>query len=287
MKAFLECIPCILRQAIQILKSNVKSPRKREQIIKAMLRCLEKIDVFKLTPPEATKFAHDEMKKLVGKEDLYAKEKDESNKEALSLYPRLKRMVQKAKDPLNMALRLSIAGNIIDYGAHSEFCVHSAIESVIDRKFAIDNYQEFTRRLRKAKQILYVGDNAGEIVFDKLLVQELKKYAEVVFAVKSKPALNDVLMKDAKFVGMDKLCKVIKSGSDNAGTILSQTTKEFKKVYNAADFVIAKGQGNLETLIDNKKPIFYLLMMKCVFLGEIYGVKKGDIILSYGIKKKT
>lgn len=287
MKALLECIPCIIRQAIQILKSNVKDPKKRIEVIRAMLKRLEKLDLMKLTPPEATKFAHEEMKKLIDKEDLYEKEKIKGNKEALKLYPSLKSMVKNAKDPLNMALRLAIAGNIIDYGALSDFCIDSAIRSAVKNKFAVDNYTDFKRRLKKAEKILYVGDNTGEIVFDKLFIEVLQQYsdAEIVFVVKSKPALNDVMMKDAKFVGMDKVCRVIKSGSDNAGTILSQATREFKKEYREADFVIAKGQGNLETLIDPRKTIFYLLMMKCPYLGVHYGVAKGAIILIRGHKK--
>ena len=288
MKALLECIPCIIRQAIQILKSNVKDPKKRVKVIRALLRRLEKLDLMKLTPPEATKFAHAEMQKLIGIDDLYEKEKVKGNKEALKLYPSLKKRVSKANDPLNMALRLAIAGNIIDYGALSHFCIDSAIKSALKDKFAIDNYQEFKRRLKKADKILYVGDNTGEIVFDKLFIEVLQQYtdAEIVFAVKSKPALNDVMMKDAKFVGMDKVCRVIESGSDNAGTILPKTTKQFKKEYQAADFVISKGQGNLETLIDPRKTIFYLLMMKCPYLGVHYGVEKGAIILMLNHAKK-
>ncbi|MFA4857989.1 MAG: ARMT1-like domain-containing protein [Candidatus Margulisiibacteriota bacterium] len=286
MQALLECIPCITRQAIQILKSNVKDKKQQASVLKAVLRRLEALDIFSLTPPEATKFVHEEIKRRLGLSDLYLKEKDASNRAALRLYPRLKKLVRQSDDPLQTALRIAIAGNIIDHGALAHFCVETAIEEALIQKFAINHFPKLRGMLKKAKKILYVGDNAGEIVFDKLFIEELKKHApaEIVFAVKSQPALNDVLIADAKFVGMNKVCRVIESGSDNAGTLLAQATPAFKREYAAADLVIAKGQGNLETLVDPKKPIFYLLMMKCPFLGERYGVGAGEIVVMVGKK---
>jgi uncharacterized protein with ATP-grasp and redox domains len=253
------------------------------------LRRLEKLDVFSLTPPEATKFVHDEIKRKLGRQDLYLKEKQASNRAALRLYPRLKKLIRQSKDKLQTALRLALAGNIIDHGALSHFCVETALDEALVKRFAVNHFAALRCRLKRAKKILYVGDNAGEIVFDRLFIEELKKHtrAEIVFAVKSFPALNDVLMADAKFVGMDKVCRVIESGSDNAGTLLTQATPAFKREYAAADLVIAKGQGNLETLVDPKKPIFYLLMMKCPFLGALYNVGAGEIVVMHGRNPKS
>ncbi|NQT30334.1 MAG: DUF89 family protein [Candidatus Saganbacteria bacterium] len=147
------------------------------------------------------------------------------------------------------------------------------------KKFAVLDYKKFKQDLKKAKFLLYIGDNAGEIVFDKVLIEELIKYVNVTFAVKSKPVLNDVLMADAKMVGIDKIVPTIESGSDFAGTIPAKGTNQFKKLYRSADMVIAKGQGNFETMDSEKKNIYFLLKMKCPCLAMASGLRKGDIVL--------
>jgi len=241
---------------------------------------MAKIDIHKMTPPEATKYAHDEIQRITGIRDLYKEPKKQNNREALRLYPYLKRLVRKSRDPLLMAIRLAIAGNIIDYGAlgEGEFDIKHTVKDVLGKKFAVSDYRSFKRDLKKSKFLLYIGDNAGEIVFDKVLIEELIKHIEVVFVVKSKPVLNDVLMEDARMVGLDKVTKVIKSGSDFAGTIPSKGTKEFKNLYKKAEIIISKGQGNFETLDREKKNIYFLLKMKCPSLGRVSGFKQGDII---------
>ena len=279
MKAFLECISCIIRQTIEILRRIEKNEQKQRKILAAVVKKLSKMDLNRMTPPEATKFAHDEIQRITGIKDLYKEPKKQNNREALKLYPYLKRLVRKASDPLLMAMRLAIAGNIIDYGALAEFDIKHTVKDVLGKKFAVSDYKRFRQDLRKAKLLLYIGDNAGEIVFDKVLVEELVKRVEVVFAVKSKPVLNDVMMEDARMVGMDKVVKVVKSGSDFAGTIPSKCTKEFKRLYQRANMVISKGQGNFETLDQEKKKIYFLLKMKCPSLGRVTGFKVGDIIL--------
>jgi uncharacterized protein with ATP-grasp and redox domains len=279
MKAFLECIPCIIRQTIEILQRTVKSKKRRRQILSAVIKKLARTDIQDRTPPEATKFAHDVIQRMTGIRDLYKEPKRLNNLEALELYPYLKTLVKKASDPLLMAIRLAIAGNIIDYGALSEFNIKHAVRDVLKNKFALSDYKQFKNDLERAKLLLYIGDNAGEIVFDKLLVEELIKKVKVIFAVKSRPVLNDALRADARMVGMDKVVKVIESGSNHAGTTVSKGTKEFKQLFKEADMVIAKGQGNFETLDREKKKIYFLLKMKCPTLARASGFKKDDIIL--------
>lgn len=252
---------------------------KRRRVLSALMDELEGIDVSKFTPPEITSIAHNKLKGLLGVEDYYKSVKKKYNKFALKLYPRLKRLIKRSADPLKTAVRLSIAGNVIDYGASSSFDVEGAIEDVFTKDFAIDHFKRFKKILGKSKAILYVGDNAGEIVFDKLLVEELSKVAPVTFAVKSAPILNDALIEDAKAVSMFKVAGVIESGSTSAGTDYKKTTAEFKKIFKRAGLVLAKGQGNLETL-ENRREIFYLLMVKCPHLAIPLKLKKDDIILA-------
>ncbi len=278
MKAFLECISCIVRQTIEIVRRTEKNEQKQRRILMAVLKKLSKMDLIRFSPPEATKFAHDEIQRITGIKDLYKEPKRQNNREALRLYPYLKRLVKKARDPLSMAIRLAIAGNIIDYGALAQFDIKHTVKDVLGKNFAASDYQRFKRDLKKAGLLLYIGDNAGEIVFDKVLVEELIKQVKVIFVVKSKPVLNDVLMEDARMVGLDRVVRVIPSGSDHAGTTVADGSKEFKRLYKRADIVIAKGQGNFETLDKERKNIYFLLKMKCPYLGRISGFKEGDII---------
>ena len=279
MKAFPQCIPCVIRQAIQVMDLIKIGEAKRRRVLSALMDELEGIDVSKFTPPEITSIAHNKLKELLGVEDYYKSVKRKYNKFALKLYPRLKKLIQKSADPLKTAVRLSIAGNVIDYGASSSFDIEGAIKDVFTKDFAIDHFIRFKKILEKSKAILYVGDNAGEIVFDKLLVEELSKVAPVTFAVKSAPILNDALIEDAKAVSMFKVARVIESGSKNAGTDYKETTAEFKNIFKRAGLVLAKGQGNLETL-ENRREIFYLLMVKCPHLAIPLGLRKNDIILA-------
>jgi len=279
MKGFLECYSCIIRQTIEILNRTVKNRQKRHKILTAVIKRLIKVNIYQVTPPEATRIAHKIIHKMTGIKDLYQEPKRKNNLEALELYPYAKGLVKQAKDPLLMAIRLAIAGNIIDYGALGSFNIRSTIKEVLKKKFAVLDCNKFKQELARSKFLFYIGDNAGEIVFDKVLIEELVKYVRVVFAVKSKPVLNDVLKDDAKMVGLDRVVKVIASGSDHAGTTVKDGTKEFKMLFKKADMVIAKGQGNFETLDQEKKNIYFLLKMKCPCLAHASGLTEGDIIL--------
>lgn len=279
MKAYLECVSCVIRQTIEIVQRVVKSEKRRQQILRAVVKKLGSIDVHQMNPPEVTYLAHQIIHKMTGVKDLYKQLKVQNNREVLELYPYLKKLVKTAKDPLLMAIRLAIAGNIIDYGALAEFDIKKTVKEATKQKFAVSDYKKFKSDLKKAKSLLYIGDNAGEIVFDRVLVEELIKQVEVVFAVKSKPVLNDVLIADAKMVGMDKIVRVIESGSDYAGTSLKKGTKEFKQLFRRADIIIAKGQGNFETLDQAPGNIYFLLKMKCPCLAKDNDLRKGDLIL--------
>jgi len=279
MKSFKECKACIQRQAIQVTELAVKDKKTREKIFKEVEKALNSMDIESMSPPEATEIIHKIVKRISGIIDPYDRLKKESNELALNLYSKMKEMVTKAPDPLNMAVRLAIAGNIIDYGALASFDVESKIQEALKMDFAINHYDELVNSLGKAKRILYIGDNSGEIVFDKLLIEQLPKNIKVTYVVRSEPTLNDVLVEDARLVKMDEVADVIQSGSSCAGTILEKTTQEFKEALNSSDFVIAKGQGNYETIERFKKQVFILLTAKCPHIARKLEIKKGDIIV--------
>jgi len=229
--------------------------------------------------PDIHRTLNKKFSQIVGIEDLYAEEKIKSNEQALRLYSKFKTEVLESSNSFEMALKLSIAGNIMDYGPSADFNVQTTIQQVLDSDFAIDHSMELEKRIKRAKKILYLGDNAGEIVFDKLFI-ETSMSKDLTFAVRGGPTLNDVLLTDAHDIGLDLIADVISNGYDAPSTILSKCSEDFLKIYTEADLIISKGQGNLEGLIDENDPrIFFLLMVKCELIAEKMGVEKGDYVV--------
>jgi damage-control phosphatase, subfamily I len=232
-----------------------------------------------ITTAEIQRELQHKLRELTGVIDPYYKEKQSSNRIALKLYSEWKPKVHASSDPFTLALRLAIAGNIMDYGANPVFDVHKTIKKVLSTDFAIDHSIMLKQRIKEANRVLYLGDNAGEIVFDRLFIETIM-HPDLVFAVKDSPVLNDVTIQDAKDVGMDEVADVISNGYDASSTLLEKCSKEFLDVYRSADLIISKGQGNLEGLIDEKDPrIFFLFMVKCDVIAERVGVKKGSFVV--------
>ena len=231
------------------------------------------------TTPEIQRELSVKFSSITGIYDPFAEEKANSNRLAMELYKEWKPKVLKFKNPLELALRLSIAGNIMDYGAINNFDIHQTIEHVLNADFAIDHTSLFKQRIHKAKSILYLADNAGEIVFDKLFLETIG-HPDVTLAVRGGNTLNDATVQDAQEIGIDSVAKLISNGFDAPSTILEQCSTEFLAVYHSADLIISKGQGNFEGLIHEKDPrIFFLLMVKCDVVAELLAVTKGSFIV--------
>jgi len=222
-------------------------------------------------------------KKLVelsGVEDLYRKEKCQSNNLALSLVQYWRDAVASSRDPFSMAARLAIAGNIMDYGTNDTFDLRKTIERVFQAELAIDHTEKLRAAVARAKRILYLGDNAGEIVFDKLFIETIG-LSNVTFVTRGGATINDATLKDANDVRMQEVATVISNGLAAPSTLLSHSSEDFLEIYRNADLIISKGQGNLEGLIDENDPrIFFILMAKCDVIAERLNVKKGDFVIS-------
>ena len=289
MKTYLECIPCFFKQALESAKMAGADKKTQKRILSELAEVLSQFPLAS-SPPEMGKVIYGLVKKVTKKDDPYLEIKEKSNKLALGFYDKLKKKVSHSYDRLLMAVELAIAGNIIDYGVKNTLDVDMELKRILDEeKKAIKevsktkfNYKDFKRALADAKKILYLADNAGETVFDRILIEEIKnidKDKEITYAVKEEPVINDALIKDALSCGIDKAAKVISSGSDAPGTILSLCKKPFLNIYNKADMVISKGQGNFEALSLAKRRIFFLFMAKCSVVAEDVGCKIGDVIL--------
>ncbi|MGB3861235.1 MAG: ARMT1-like domain-containing protein [Candidatus Aminicenantaceae bacterium] len=230
-----------------------------------------------ITPPEIGREVYRIVSRLTGVKDPYREIKEKCTQQALALYPGLKERVQSADDRLRKAIRIAIAGNVIDFGSNMPFDMEKDLESILNQRFAIDHYNAFTAALSRAKDVLYIADNAGETVFDRVLIEELGK--PVTYVVREHPIINDAVREDAIAAGIDKVADIISSGADAPGNILHLCSDEFFKVYESSDFIISKGQGNYEGLSGENRPIFFLLKAKCHVIAKHIGVEQGSIIL--------
>ena len=230
-----------------------------------------------VSAPEIGKMVYRIISDVTGNQDPYKSIKKQHIAETKSIYPELEQIVANSKDKLLTAIRIAIAGNVIDLGVTRSFNIVEDVKSILKQDFAIFDYDAFKIQLEKTKNILYIGDNVGESVFDKILIKELKK--PVKYAVRSIPIINDVTMDDAIASGLNEVAELIDSGVESPGLILNQSTPAFRKLFNASELIISKGQGNYEGLSDCNKQVFFLLKAKCAIISNHLGVKEGSIIL--------
>jgi hypothetical protein len=278
MKTYFECIPCFVRQALDAVRLATDDEDVHEDVLRSILRAASEMDL-RESPPVMGQHIHRMIRDLTGEKDPYRRIKDRFNEFALRLYPELRKKVERSTEPIETAVRLAIAGNIIDSGVNSEIDetnVHEAIEHALTEPLRAD-LKEFTKALDRAGSILYLGDNAGEIVFDRLLIKQMP-LAKITFVVKAGPIINDACLADARKTGMTELVEVIDNGSDAPGTILNSCSERFRRRFEKADLIIAKGQGNYETLSDVDKDIFFVLKAKCPVIAKQIGCEVGSLV---------
>jgi uncharacterized protein with ATP-grasp and redox domains len=282
MRIYTGCIPCFARQAVEAAEMSTDDIALRQTIIRDALRSMAELP-FEKTPPHAGMIIHRIVKRYFGKIDPYKDLKDLYNRKALDLFPEMKGIVENADNRLETAARLAIAGNNIDFGYRSNndhVDLHGVIEEALNKPLVIDHSKLFSESLREARRILYVADNAGEVVFDRVLIEEIPDhYERVVFAVKGEPVINDATIEDARAAGLTDIVSVIDNGSDAPGTIIETCSQSFIEELNRADLIISKGQGNYETLSDEHRNVFFLLKAKCPVIAADLGVRVGDLVL--------
>jgi uncharacterized protein with ATP-grasp and redox domains len=278
MKVHLDCFPCFLKQSLIALRYGTKDKDLQEKILKDVLEDIQSADTSK-PPAYATTFIHKKIRDLLEK-DPFRDIKSEYNQIALKLYPSLTNKVKASSDPLWIASRLAIAGNVIDFGIFTSVDIEGTIERALNNPLTIDDYQPFKAGLADAEEAMYLLDNAGEIVFDRILIETMQSLGKrVVAVVKGAAVLNDCTIEDARETGLTEICEVIDNGSDAVGTILEWTSPSFQQRYREAPFIISKGQGNFETLYDPEKTIFYLFQSKCEVISKELGLSLGSMIL--------
>jgi uncharacterized protein with ATP-grasp and redox domains len=281
MRTYFECIPCLVRQTLDSVRLITDDEQIQEQVMREVLRLTCKMDL-RQSPPAMAQKIHRMIRKLTGVQDPYLQLKNRFNKMALEMYPELRERIAASTDPFETAVRLAVAGNIVDLGVKTGL-VESEIEKTITQSLIdpLDKeaLKEFRNATNRAKDILYLGDNAGEIVFDHLLIEQLPT-EKITFVVKASPVINDATIEDAQIVGLTDIVSVIDNGSDAPGTILENCSQNFQSRFNEADLVIAKGQGNYETLSDVNKDIFFILRAKCPVIAHHLDCEVGSMVLA-------
>ncbi|MEI6157328.1 MAG: ARMT1-like domain-containing protein, partial [Atribacterota bacterium] len=231
------------------------------------------------TPAYMTTLAHQVAKRVLENEDIFLAQKRYYNRMALDLYPRLKDIVEKSTNRLETALRIAIAGNIIDLGVYREVKVDEILSQIEHTPWGIYQFEEFKMDLEKANTLVYVGDNAGEVVFDRVLLEEIDHSRHILFIVKGGPISNDALLEDAREAGIDQVARIVTTGQAEIGISLEKTSSDVQSFWKRADLIISKGQGNYETLSDHPENIYFLLKAKCIPVARELGVPQGSLIL--------
>lgn len=276
MKTYLDCYPCFLRQALSAARRVGASEAVQQTILSKTMVVLQALPA-RSTPPEIAYKVHQIVRQETATVDPYKLAKDQATDEALALYPVLKKKVATAVDPLEIAVRIAIAGNIIDLGVSDNYDIKTTLNRVLTQPFAINDLPALRQALSECRSVLYLADNAGETVFDRVLIETLNK--PVTYVVKGGPIINDATREDAISAGIDQIAELIDNGSQAPGMLFEQCSAFFLQRFEQAELVIAKGQANYESLSEKPAPLFFLLQAKCNVIARDLGIAEMDIVI--------
>jgi uncharacterized protein with ATP-grasp and redox domains len=280
MRATPKCIPCYLKQALSAAREVTDEPGIQRRAVNEAAKILPELTMDK-SPAHNSTYVLWRAQEVLGCPDPFAAKKRHYNQLALDMYPQLKAVVEKSSNRLSTAIRVAAAGNVIDLGIldRAEVDLAGDLTGVVSEGFAVDQCGLLERKLARGARILYLADNAGETVFDKVLIEELaKRDVEITVAVKGQPILNDATMEDAVCAGLDEDAHLISNGSPMIGTELETCSPEFLRHFHSADIIVSKGQANFETLNETSADIFFILKAKCSEVGRELGVAQGDVV---------
>lgn len=283
MRLYLECIPCYLRQVLEAIDMFTDDRVLKEKILREVLETAAAFDADEIGLMTNAKI-HRILKKYAPAGDPYKNEKKRMNLVCMEMTDEITATIEGSKNSFETALRIALGGNIIDFGQGNDFTaqkIKSTIEHALTQKLSEVMISRLKENIAKAKKILYIGDNTGEIVFDRIFIEKFFPTDRTIFVVRGGPAMNDATIEDARMIGMTDIVRVITTGLDMQGAILSHCSEEFLKEYEDADLVISKGMGNYEALSSEDKNIFYLLKVKCPVIEDSFRgrYRLGDILV--------
>jgi len=278
------CVSCIINQSHKVANAIRADAMLHGRLVGAVEE-LSKDFSYSHTPVQIASYVYEKMAQIAEKSDLYDEVKALSTQKALSFAPELREKLRNAENPLLVATKIAVAGNVIDLAAAVEFDLKEELERIFLTNFAHDDFELFVKELQNAKHVVILGDNVGEHIFDYIFIQELKKlYPEIHYDyfVRGVPIINDVTMKEAREAGFDKLCGVVDSGVNTPGFDYARANQNAKDIFDAADLVISKGMGNYESLTPSHRgKICFLLKVKCSVVAKSLQKEIGDIICKF------
>jgi uncharacterized protein with ATP-grasp and redox domains len=282
MRVEADCIPCYLKQGISTLRIAGMEDKEISRTINSVIGIISQLSLQE-TPCYNSTVVLRKIYDMIGIFDPYKEAKIKWNDYALNQYKAFSRFVEESGDRLHKAFKIAVAGNIIDMGITPDFDVDLAISEITSKEFDHDDYNDLKLMLKDSKNVMVIGDNSGEIVFDMVLVEEFKRLgSNVVYSVKGGPILNDSTIEDAKQVGLTSICEVVDTGNDLLGVVFDKSSPKFIEAFEKADIIIAKGQANFESLDGCKRAgekTFFVLRAKCPLVAKCLGVNFGDIVL--------
>lgn len=280
-----DCVHCIVGQIDKAL--NLLNPsEEKTAFIKQEVLKKSKSFSFNHTPPYVARDVYEFLASELNMDDPLESIKQKSIEEAKKFIPFVKKQIQSSDDKLLAAIKTSVAGNVIDFGAKEQFDLKAEIQKIYETDFAIDDYEKFKQRLLSVDELLILGDNCGENVLDKVLIQSLNELypnLTIYYATRGKPIINDTTMREAKELEIDKICNLIDSGVDTPGLEISRASKEFKEIFDRQKLILAKGMGNFECLeSSNDERIFFLFKVKCNVVANSIKQNIGEIVMKNG-----
>lgn len=277
MKINEKCLPCLINQVIKV--ANITNCSNRDDLYHQVFEKLSKID-FNKSNPEIIGMIFELVKKHLNNEDPYLEIRRYYNNLFLQNYDNFDKKI----DSFKTAIKYAIIGNIIDFSPINNqeiMKIDDWFDNIDNLSLAIDYVDQLINDIKNAKTILYLGDNCGEICLDKLLLKRIKQLnptLKIYFGVRGEPVVNDSIEADGYEVGIDEYASIISNGDNSLGTVLSRTSAEFNRIYKNCDFVIAKGQANFESLSEEDKKIYFLLMVKCGVIAKYINVHEKSLV---------
>jgi len=275
------CVTCIFSQSLRVCEKLQIDSETTKKVLDSVAGMIPEWS-FDETPPQVAARVYPEIAKLLQTDDIYYDFKREATERAKAFIPFVEEMIDKHNDKFYASLKAAVAGNVIDLAAQQQFDLEEEVAKVFDSPFEIDNSEELRKILQSSKNLLVVGDNAGEHLFDKVMMKCLKENFEnlnIFYAVRGKPIINDITIKEAIEAGIDEVAEIVDSGVDTPGLDLNRASEKMLSVYEQADVVLAKGMGNYESLCGiSTRPTFFLLKVKCSVVAESLSRNVGDII---------
>jgi uncharacterized protein with ATP-grasp and redox domains len=279
-----ECVECIINQSVRVANLITDDESLKNKIISST-KLLSKDFSFNNTPPEIASYVYENMADIAKKYDLYDEVKQNSTKKALSFVPLLKEKLLDSNDKFLTAIKIAVAGNVIDLAAQVEFDLDEELNKIFHTNFAYDDVDILKQELEKSKTVLLIGDNVGEHIFDYMFIEVLQDfYPKIKFSymVRGNPIINDVTIKEAKEAKFDELCELVDSGVNTPGFAYNRANKYSQVLFDSVDIVLSKGMGNYECMSEShRKNICFLLKIKCNVVANSLSKNLGDIVCKF------